>query len=358
MSNKKLTILAIAAVLMVVWAVLQNRVSTKRSFASEPAYLVQGLNADDIGAIVVGTADDKIVFNRRGKDFVVANKDSYPADAQQINSLITNCLDLQVADLVTSNKDNHADLGVTEGSANYVIKFFDIQAKPITAILLSATDTDTRRGYGRLDSSDNVYLMLSPPWFGTSAMAYVDKNILTVDTEQIESVTVNLPSQSYTLRPDAEGKIAPENIPDGKNCKYTDCQEIFAALGKLSFKDVSIDNSDVLDLQFEKSYVCNLKDSTVYKIDIAEKDEKFYIKCSAEFTEDISNLAITKDEPEEELKKKEAKLLARDSAENFTDNHKQWLYIIEDFKAKNMTKELSELFEDAPQQQPTEPDTE
>ena len=57
-------------------------------------------------------------------------------------------------------------------------------------------------------------------------------------------------------------------------------------------------------------------------------------------------------ETEEELKKKEAKLLARDSAEEFSKKHAGWLYQIPEYKAKILTKDLSELLED--QTQPEE----
>jgi hypothetical protein len=51
-------------------------------------------------------------------------------------------------------------------------------------------------------------------------------------------------------------------------------------------------------------------------------------------------------ESEEELKKKEAKLLARDNAAEFTAKHNGWLYEIAEWKAKNLTKKLEDLLED------------
>ena len=52
-------------------------------------------------------------------------------------------------------------------------------------------------------------------------------------------------------------------------------------------------------------------------------------------------------ETEEELKAKEAKLLARDAANSFTTKHQGWIYEIADYKAKNLSKELTDLLEDA-----------
>jgi hypothetical protein len=50
------------------------------------------------------------------------------------------------------------------------------------------------------------------------------------------------------------------------------------------------------------------------------------------------------------LKKKEAKLLARDAADEFAEKHKGWVYQLPPGKAKNMTKPLAELLEDEPKQ--------
>ncbi|MHC4327967.1 MAG: hypothetical protein ACYSWW_07575, partial [Planctomycetota bacterium] len=52
-------------------------------------------------------------------------------------------------------------------------------------------------------------------------------------------------------------------------------------------------------------------------------------------------------ETPEELKAKEAKLLARDGAQAFTAKHQKWVYEIPDWKANNLTRELADLLEDA-----------
>ncbi len=71
------------------------------------------------------------------------------------------------------------------------------------------------------------------------------------------------------------------------------------------------------DSKFDREYVCTLKDSTVYALKIAKKDDKTYITCEADYTD---KTPVTKDsnvESEEELKKKEAKLLAQEGAIKF-----------------------------------------
>jgi hypothetical protein len=113
------------------------------------------------------------------------------------------------------------------------------------------------------------------------------------------------------------------------------------------------------DLTFDKQYLCRLKDSTIYTLGIAKKDDKTYAVCSADFTDTtpVEKAPLNQGgevESEEELKKKEAKLLARDEAKNFTEKHQGWVYEIPDWKAKNLTKALSDLIED--EEKPAEKD--
>ena len=98
-------------------------------------------------------------------------------------------------------------------------------------------------------------------------------------------------------------------------------------------------------LAFNEQYACTLNDLTVYTLNIAQKDDKTYAVCKAEFTGQRPK-GVEKDESPEELKKKEALLLAFDNAAAFTARHKGWIYEIPDWKAKNLTKKLPDLLED------------
>ena len=96
MDNRKLGILAVVAAVMVLWAVLQARLSGgRRAVPSGPTYLIQGLDPADIESITIGKGKNPIKIQRQEGRFVVANKANYPADAKQINDLITKALDIK-----------------------------------------------------------------------------------------------------------------------------------------------------------------------------------------------------------------------------------------------------------------------
>ena len=344
MSNKKLLILGIVAVFMLTWAVVQSRVSNKPAVTSGvPTYLIQGLDPAGIDTIVVGKGDDAVTLKRRGDGFVVVNKENYPAKISQINDLISKCLEIERSQFVTDKAENYDDLGVTEEKARTIVKFLKPDATLLTGIIIGNTRDVGQGSYVKLASDDRVYVAQDVPWFSSGAMSFIDKQLLSVKRNDIESVTVKSPDDNYVLKAKENGAgIMMENVPAGKTLKSTEGQNVFNALTNLSFSDVTKDSND---LSFDRQFICRLKDSTEYTVNIAAKDNKTFVTCSARFTEERP-ATIRKDESEEELKAKEAKLLADDNAKEFTVKHKGWVYEVPDYKAKNLKVGLSELLED------------
>ena len=358
MSNKNLTILGAVTVLMVIWAAIQSRVSSRPGMEpGAPSYLILGLDPTDIGGIVVGTGKDAVILKRKGTDFVVTNKDNYPAVTSTISELITSCLDIKTAELYTDEAAYHEDLEVTEEKASSVVKF--MTPEPNSTVLAGVVVGKSRElgegTYVRLVSgdkvlSDKVYVTSNVPRIKDEAMDYIEQALTSINREDINSVTVTSSAGKYTLRAKEDGKdIVLESIPAGKKAKSSDCESVFAALTNLRFDDVRKQSSD---LTFDRQYVCRLKDSAVYTLGIAQKGDKAYVSCLAEYTGEMPKKDMTKVESAEVLKEKEAKLLAWEKVQKFAAKHQGWIYEIPDWNAKVLTKELTELVED--QEKPEE----
>jgi len=347
MSNKKLTILGIVAVVMVLWAVLQSRISNRPGAEPDrPVFLIQGFDPSGVDSIVVGTGEDAFTLKRQKSGFVVVDKDNYPAKTSEINSLITKCLEIQTSEFVTDNPANHEDLEVTEEKARSVVKFMkaDPNSPLLTGVVVGKTKELGQGTYVRLlssntASSNKVYVTSNAPWFGGGEMNYIDQELIAAKREDIKSVTVSSLNGQYTLTTkEGSQDIILDNIPAGKKLKSSEAQSVFTVLTSLRFDDVKKISPD---MAFEKQYMCRLKDSTVYALRIAQKDDKTYVSCAAEFTDKtpVEKASVNQGgevESEEELK----------NATKFTAKHHGWVYEIADWKAKNLTKELADLIED------------
>lgn len=348
MSNKKLAILGIVAVVMVMWAVSQGRIGKEAGMKLRtPAYLIQGLDPADIGSIVLGTGERAVTLKRRQKRFVVVDKGNYPAVTSKINDLIAKCLDITTAELYTDDPANHKDLGVAEENAQNVITFLKPDSTVLTGAVIGKAKEQGRGIFVRRVSSDDVYVTVARPAINDEIMNFIETKLVSVNEQEIESVTVS-GADGYTITKDDSGDgIVLKELPAGKKLKDSVAKNVFTALTNLSFEDVQKAATVKDALDFETQYICRLKDSTIYRIKVAQKDDETFVKCKANFT-DASPVTLkeVKDANEVELKKKEAKLIAHEKANEFTSRHSNWIYKIAKVNADNLTRPLSELIED------------
>jgi hypothetical protein len=334
---------------MVAWAIVQAHFSNRPGKALKTStYLIQGLDPSNIDSIILGNGDNEVILKRNGRRFVVTNKDNYPAESRDINNLIASCLDIKIEELFTDNPSNHKELGVTEEDAEYVIKFLKQGSELMVGVIIGKGKDQGRGTFVRLIPGNKVYVTLERPWIKDQELNYVERELVSVDRKNIESVTVSSSEEAYTLKANDDGDgIILENHLSGKKLKDGDCESVFTALNNLRFEDVMKAPATGKELTFNRQFVCRLKDSTVYTMKIAQMGDKTFITCQAAFTD---KTPVTKEkgivESEEELKKKEAKLLARDKAEEFSSRHSEWIYEISRIDAGRLTKGLSELLED------------
>lgn len=370
MSNRNLGILAVVAAIMVVWAVVQSRLANRSSVEpSGPSYLVQGLDPAQIDSIVVGHGDDAVTIERREQQFVVANEAGYPADPKRINDLITKSLDIKTLEAYTSNPKNHEDLEVTEEKAQNVVKFLKADGSLLTGVIIGKALDEGKGTYVRLASRDTVYLTESAPYIRTTPIDYVNQEIVSVERQDVNTVTVTTPDGSYTLKATEAGEgVVMVGLPDDRRLKDSDAKSVLEALNSLRFDDVNTP-SGVGELSFDYRYVGRLDDSTEYRLRVARKDGKAYLTCQAVFTDKAPvTMKPGQVESEEELKEKEAKLQAQERAQRFTLKHKGWVYEIPEWKANYLTKRQADLLEDesapapqeaeAPLSEPNQPEPE
>ena len=355
MSNRNLLVLGFAAAAMVALAVVVAGIGDKPyAKKDQTTYLIQGLDPDQVARITIGKPGEEVILNRRGANFVVANLDNYPAKTSEINKLITTCLDIQTVELYTDNPANHKALGVTEPNARLLVKFYKAAEADktdlslITGVIVGKEKQRGRGiGYIRRVDDNKVYVAAAQiPMIKEQAMDYVEQGLTSVKREDINSIAVSSPNDTYLLLPGDDDKtVILENLAEGKKLNNVIANRVFTALANLSFEDVNAESSK-RGLLFDRRYLCRLKDTTVYSIWLAKDGDLWFAKCDAQFA-DQTPVTKTQGEVEsdEQLKIKEAKLIARDAAEEFSDTHKGWVYQIPDYMAANLTKTSAELLE-------------
>jgi len=363
MSDKKLAVLGIIAAAVAALAVLQSRIS--RTFTPPQitlAPLIEGLDIDQVQSIEIKSRDSEPVRLRRKETaFVVASKENYPANLRKVNSLISDCLDIRITSdaLITANSENHAHLGLTSDTARYEITFFGEQEKALVGLLIADTDRDENSSSTpvRLANSNQAWRLTDAPYISTRSIDYIDSQILQVDRQKIDQVTVTDPNQTaYTLKPvpDSTDVLLVE-LPPQKQIRQSNARSTFGSLTSVRMEDV-LSSASTPSLEFNHSYVCELNDHLVYTARLARNGQKNYIRLSARYTGPEPQVQ-QQVESEEQLRQREALFLAKKNAETFTARHSGWVYIIPSYKADEMTRSLADQIEDIPQpkEEPKDP---
>jgi len=345
MSHKKLAILAVVAVAMVFWAITLS-LRSERAPLTLPEHLLQGLDPADIYTVEIGVGDEAIRLTRQEKLFVVASKENYPASVKQINELLAQCLDLKPSELISKSAGNHADLEVTEDTAQHVIQFLDPEDKVITGLIIGKTREGGNGQYVRQVDKDEVYLATNVPYFKTSDTDYLDQALLSVEEADIQSMSLTGPKGTCELvKQEGDKQYKYVNMPDGKQLVSNVATSLFGALSSLQFDDVS--KQAPSDVQFDSGLVCKLTSQEVYAFKIGQKGEDTYVTCQADYLGEKSiQLNTSQKDSKEELEKKEAVLLAQEEVQKFNIKNKGWTYKIPKWKADTLLKTPDDLLED------------
>ena len=367
MSDKNLMKLGIAAAVMAVLAIIVSIPrSEKVSEIVKGTPLIQGIDTTSIAAIEVSGSGKTARLEKSGDGFVVANKDNYPALLEKVNKLIVDCLDITIDNMVTDNPENHTDLEVLESNAKHVVKFFDKDNKLITGLVVGKRDESGAGVYVRKLSdkpevSSKVYITPQTSWLQANPVSYVEKKLLECEKKDIQNVAVTTPEGTYQIVAQPAGddvKLSLPNIPEGKQAKGKEYESVFGAATSIEFSDLKKASDIDPSVKFDYSYVISSNDQTELILKIAKSSEagqdKYYVKCSSEyknkeFMQKLKSGSISIDGSKESMEKADSQIQVFQSTQDFNTRHKDWVYVLDSWKAGNMVKSFSDLIEDIPQ---------
>jgi hypothetical protein len=332
---------------MIVWAIVQSNIAHRPVGvgAVAGANLLQGFDPAAIGSIVLKAGGRTVTLLRKDGGFVVVEKSNYPAKTKQINYLISSCLDIQTAELITSDRANFAELGLSDDKPEKAIQFFRPDKSMITGILVGKTAKDMSGTYVRLVSSDKAYLSTNLSLLHTETMDYIERLLISVNRDDIKKVSVTARDGSYVITNEPGRGIVLSDLPAGKQGKSNEVTQVFGAFTNMMINDVAKDSGNV---KTDRTVTCELKDSTVYTVHLTSKGNKTQARYSAEFMDQSAVMKRAGVESQEELKAKEAKLLARDRAGEFAKRTRGWVYELDDRIAVILATKLADMIEDEP----------
>lgn len=408
MSNRQLTILGIAAGGMLVWAILQARwASVPSATSSSPVYLLQGLSLERITHMVIGTdlqrdkdrkpardlaslfeADpNTFAIVRRGRGYVIQEKDEYFAEPEAIRQYLHACQSIQVKEKITSEKQNHKKLGVDPEDPSFagtMVRFYQPTQeqdalKLVSGLVVSDYKEERKGNYVRRVDKNDVYLTTEKvtlveqkyDWeegginLNTKVGGFLDKKLFDADRERTEEDNVDKvvviwkegnTQKGYILEREDPNFLLTELLPgqkqkQHKNTKKNDCERVFEALKEIEYSNVH--NEALLtgrlktikkDLAFDTIYQSALKDGTVYKIIIAKVEDTYFVKCSLENMPVLTKISQKDLETKKQHQDRVDQII--NNAKRFESKHEGWVYELKGWNAGYLTKKQEDLLEE------------
>jgi len=363
MTDKKLSIMAIVAAAMIaVTVVLYVGWSSGDGDFTRGVLLIQGLDLDAVDSITV-TADGKetVTLSRKGKGFVVAERQNYPAAMGEVNKLLIKCLKVRCDAKITESADKHGELGVSKDKPETgTVTFLDKDGKELIGMVVGKHASRGGGAYVRRTDQDTVYTSEGSLFLSAQPSNYMDTKLLDVKKDDVAEVAIKTKDKTVTVTRDKDGKIVLKDVPKGKRPKENDVESVFDALSGLTLDDVAADASVVAEP--DTTFTCKLKEDkhTTYVVQLGKRDDKHYVKVTAigpTEAEVQKSGAIARDgrlDGTPEGKKAAAILTADEAAETFNGRHSNWVYEISSWGAGKMRKGTEDLVEDIPK--PDDPD--
>ena len=344
------SLVGLALILLVISYMLYGHLKSQRDAFVPGGELLPGFDIDQVHKIMVRDSDGIVVLAKEKDNFVLEEKSRYPASNSRINDFFKQCSSITLAEEVTDDPKKHAVLGVAsveseDGEDSILVTFFDKADKKLAEFIVGKMKENGPGRYVRISDKPAVYISEAALRFQSDYKSYIDRQLLDIERHDIERVRVNPEGRSYIITADEDGQPMLEDIPAGKKVKGTEYKQVFTALSPLQITDFALaSDSGIRDLQFEETYRASLRDKRVYTLRIARDADKYYIKISAE-AEVPTRVTISRDESEEELKKKDEMLQLAKSVQDFNNFNANWVYSVDSHTGEKLTKAFNKLIE-------------
>ena len=156
------------------------------------------LAADVVDKVTIRTDDSEAELVRTGDAWRVAR---YPAFDPMLSQFWTAVADIDGAQLIGTNPDNHQRLGVAKGQG-IVVSFYLGPAIQEQFVVSSKWDPDVRLCYLRRSGKDEVYGIpcLRSEVFDPDPDGWRNPVVVAIPKDEVESITFTYPDEEFVLR--------------------------------------------------------------------------------------------------------------------------------------------------------------
>ncbi len=284
MSSRALSMLAGIAVIMLVFSyvVAGDQPTVQFAFVSG-RNLIPDIDTDRVHVIEGEGWGMKTRLARQGDRFVVANRNNYPASTKAFNALMRACLKVRCDEEITENPERHADLNVNWPSGRaHRVRFLDLDGGELVGLIVSnVIEGKVQGNHVRLTGSDTVYRTDNNININSDPLNYLDKQLIPAAAVDIARVELNH-DDHFAIEQDAAGKHSLTDIPANMEPLGKSYFNILMRAPMIAFEDF-LPVSEKQSLDFDKTFVVEMRSKIRYLLRIAEEGEKFWVVARAEY---------------------------------------------------------------------------
>ena len=303
--------------------------------------LVQRIN--DVNEVDIIQKNMQSHLEKISGQWVLKEKNNYPADFSKIKKLLLDLNNLKTVEAKTARPEKYGELGVQgvdkPGEAKSSrVDLLDKSGNKIDSIIIGKTRSGPRGGtpglYVRKSSDAKSWLVSGSVSLPFSYEDLLDRKIIDIKSDNIKKMSFSHADKAYLVmekQTEKDKTFKIDNLPHSKVAKpASTLNRIATALQNLTLRDVqtktgfAVDDKKVSKAQYETF------DGLVVNITVVEKNKKYYLLLDVKSTNAKS----------------------KDKAAKLEDHLSNWVYEVEDFKAKAFEPQLKDLVEDQKKVEP------
>ncbi|MFQ6004953.1 MAG: DUF4340 domain-containing protein [Woeseia sp.] len=285
MSSRQIKALAIVLLVLIATLVAIN-VSEDQGDTSINGLLFPKLKAqlNRINEVSITKAGESITVRNTSGQWVVAERDDYPADTGKLRKLLLALADASRLEEKTSNSEMYARLGVEDMSETSEGTQVRISGAESPASLIIGKLAQRKYRYARIPGKAESWLIDQNPVVPADGGDWLLPEILDIDTSRVRSVTITH-ADGETVQIEKENAEDSDfrlpGMPDGRELRYPSIVNgIAGVVSNLNLEDVSKTSASD-DYESDTKTVFTMFDGLQIAVDSFVRDENTWIRLAA-----------------------------------------------------------------------------
>lgn len=340
MQNRKFIVLLIVTLAVIVTASLISSVRAPKS-GKEKTLLFPDLTTEinKVNKLTLKGVESSVELARVNDQWVIASSDNYPAIFDKVRALLIQFREFSVLAEKTRRPHLYYRLSVEDpvekGSRAVVTRLFNDNSEEVASLIIGREKTMNAINpipgfYGRIPDTETSLLITGKPDVSARSQDWFNTNLFHIPSELVQEVKIEHPNDDIVLlnRSDpGQPDFFLRNIPEDKKAQSL---VIINRMGAL-LEDMVAEEVQSLDSVQWPDTTVSTTITTFSGLTVSIKLDKLDDSGWANFSF-VQSGDSQNDSSENDL-----------NASELNARHANWVYRIQDFKYRDLTKPLSEL---------------